>query len=538
MNFTKLSLTIAAIAACCSSYATDNSKGIEFYKAGLTNTAKNIFLNNLKGGAVDSAEACYYLGEIYYDINKPDSASLYYKMGLASNPEYAFNTIGLAKLTLKSNPEEAGKTISAVLKSKTGKKNAALWVAAGEAYFLTGASKEIVQGYIDKAKSINQNYADAYVLEGDMYAAAKDYGNASSLYEQAVYFDPHCYHAYLKGSRIYSSLNIQSSIDMMKKLMEVNPKSPIAVQELAELYYKNGQIGKAKEVYAEHVKSEYSSVADNIRYANILFFAHDYEQSLSFVKEMMLRDPENPVLQRLLMYNLYELKDYTKGLAAAKHFMKTANPNDFITNDYVYAARLLEENNEHQTAVDAYKKALEMDSARIDLYKELESVYEKMVDYPNAINTYGTYINKIGDKVTATDYFNFGKVYYYAGYQLDSTAANKELKLSYYKSADSLFQKVSTMVPDSYLGSFWQGRVNALIDANSELGLAKQYYETAATLLEKDNNNIQSRIECYRYLGYYYYIKEDTANSKIYWNKILALEPTNELALTALKGMQ
>jgi hypothetical protein len=93
------------------------------------------------------------------------------------------------------------------------------------------------------------------------------------------------------------------------------------------------------------------------------------------------------------------------------------------------------------------------------------------------------------------------------------------------------------MIPNKYFGPFWQGRTNAFIDATSEKGLAKQYYEAAATILEKENKP-QLLIECYRYLGYYYYLKKDINNSKIYWNKILVLDPTNELALAALKGMK
>lgn len=45
-------------------------------------------------------------------------------------------------------------------------------------------------------------------------------------------------------------------------------------------------------------------------------------------------------------------------------------------------------------------------------------------------------------------------------------------------------------------------------------------------------------VECYSYLGYYHYLKNEITESKTYWSKILALEPENEVAKKALDGMK
>ena len=45
-------------------------------------------------------------------------------------------------------------------------------------------------------------------------------------------------------------------------------------------------------------------------------------------------------------------------------------------------------------------------------------------------------------------------------------------------------------------------------------------------------------IECYSYLGYYYLLKSDYATSKEYWNKILAIDPTNATANKSLDGIK
>ena len=42
----------------------------------------------------------------------------------------------------------------------------------------------------------------------------------------------------------------------------------------------------------------------------------------------------------------------------------------------------------------------------------------------------------------------------------------------------------------------------------------------------------------YSYLGYYYLLKSDYPTSKEFWNKILAIDPTNATAKKALEGIK
>mgnify|MGYP000802141154 CR=1 FL=1 len=69
---------------------------------------------------------------------------------------------------------------------------------------------------------------------------------------------------------------------------------------------------------------------------------------------------------------------------------------------------------------------------------------------------------------------------------------------------------------------------------------AKPYYEKVAEmLLAKNEPRYNSAlIECYSYLGYYYLLKSDYPVSKEYWNKILAIDPTNATAKKALDGIK
>ena len=112
-------------------------------------------------------------------------------------------------------------------------------------------------------------------------------------------------------------------------------------------------------------------------------------------------------------------------------------------------------------------------------------------------------------------------------------------QLKYYIEADSLFAKVETFSPNSYLGTFWRARVNSAIDKETTLGLAKPFYEKALTILVLDTAKYKKEIsEVYAYLGFYYYIKEDKSTSIEYWKKLLELDPANAKAMEAINALE
>ncbi|MEG2071273.1 MAG: hypothetical protein RR034_07870, partial [Bacteroidales bacterium] len=112
----------------------------------------------------------------------------------------------------------------------------------------------------------------------------------------------------------------------------------------------------------------------------------------------------------------------------------------------------------------------------------------------------------------------------------------------YLAQANQSFDTVIQRVPTGYTGYLWKARTNSLLDPDSEMGLAKPYYEkTIEILIEKKESTPiinNSLIEAYSYLGYYYYLKNDNANTLVYWNKVLELDPKNTNANAVLKTLK
>ena len=67
----------------------------------------------------------------------------------------------------------------------------------------------------------------------------------------------------------------------------------------------------------------------------------------------------------------------------------------------------------------------------------------------------------------------------------------------------------------------------------------KLEFDKILALLEKKADASKPLIiECESYLGYYHFLQKDYEQSKVYWNKILTLDPENETAKQALQGLQ
>lgn len=521
---------------CPAVYAAD-AQGIAYYNAGFPESAKELLLKDINISATANAETCYYLGNIYFEENKSDSATYYYNKGLTLEAENPCCLIGLAKLQIKDNPDAATDRFEHILKGKNKKKPDIL-VAVGRAYMDNKQLDKALE-YAELAKKQNPKFSAAYILEGDILIDKKDIGNACSRYEQAIYFNSACKEAYIKYARAYSGVNPELAIEMLQKLKAQDPSFLLADKELADVYYATGQYRKAIEAYDSYQNSGFCSDADFAKYATTLYLAKDYVRSLNMAVQGLQKNPDNLLLKRLLMYDDFELKKYKEGLdAAQKFFDKPTNP-DYVYLDHLYYGRLLKANEQMNKSVSELEAALKMDSTKIEIWKELSETHEKMNNYDKAIAAYSSYMEASGQKTEVADLFSLGRLYYYAGSELENISENQGKRQEVLAKADSIFALVVDKVPDNYLGSFWRARTNSLLDPETAAGLAKPYYEAALAILSsKPDANKSLQVECNSYLGYYYFIKNDYPESKVYWNKILELDPTNETAQKALAGIK
>ena len=171
--------------------------------------------------------------------------------------------IARAAALITTDPEAAEGAFEELLKGKN-KKNVALLVDIGKAYLKEGEVKTAKE-YADRAKEIDKEYAQAYVLSGDVALVQKDVNLASSEYNQAIYFDEDCCEAYLKYADVYQSVNPQLSVDMLLRLQVKIPDDIRVDRMLGKVYYDMGEYGKAISAYGDYMDEGTIQLALNSR---------------------------------------------------------------------------------------------------------------------------------------------------------------------------------------------------------------------------------------------------------------------------------
>lgn len=541
--FAALTLIAATVTAA---FASDYKDGIEYFKAGQIENAKTILERTINDATTDKAEAYYYLGEIAFLNGDVDTAAKYYADGLAINPEYRFNLIGQGKIQLMSDPKAAAKTFKEATKGYKKEALAPLNLAIAKAYYETATPG--YDKYLNNARKNDSQLADIYVFQGDVFANEGDKGQAAGYYEMAKNFNPNCVEAYIKYCHVYFEINSQMAIAMLEELNELAPGSALAQRELAEAYYKDKQYTRAAAAYEHYVANPNHFEEDRVRLATLLFYGKRFDESYALAQEILANDADNFVLNRIVMYNLYEMGKFEDAVVVGKKFiaLPAGEKYVFIARDYkCYGDALMKVKN-HIEAADAYSKAYDVEN-QADYLVDASGAYEAASRYSDATALYEKYLESVGEEATINDYFNYGRACYRMG--MADTIGGEALLLR----ADELFSTVIEKKPDNYLGYQWRARAAAARDPETTMGYAEPYYKQAIEALdailagaEPSKAQKAAYIECYKYLGFYNYLKayaepakanEYKEQTRYYWEKMLEFDPQNAEIIEALETL-
>jgi len=516
--------------------------------------------------AQDPDISYYFLGEIALRKNNSTEAGNYYEKGIQAVGEALFCRIGKMKLDLKSNPEELKKNIKAI--TNKNKKNVPLLLAAAQAYLDNNLPGEVAN-VLSMARSANKAYPYIYIFEGDMLKEKGEAGNAATQYEQAINFDPKCAVAYVKNSLVYESIAATTAINTLKSGLEANPESTLIRKYLARSYYKNGFYEQAITEYELLNRTGALQSEDARNYAASLYFAGKYNEALTSLNNIISKEPDHPVINRLLMYTHDKLKNYDEVIATGKKFFSLpAGENiNYLITDYTVLADALMAKGQIDEAVKAYEKAVAIEPVQPTLSREIATKLAGTDRTADAAAFYQKYINALPNE-DASDYLQLGIYYYRTAGKFSAKVATAEKNQSgttpnsgqsateptltvlkdsmaqYVSKADEAFAKVIELAPDSYQGYYWRANANTLLDPDLSKGLANNDYLKMIDLLvtSGDKDNQSKLIEAYRYFSIYYLYQFDVNKqadnknkAKEYAIKVLELKPDDD---TSLKIME
>ncbi len=531
--------------------------------------AKKI-LKTLINSDADSGKNFFVLGNLYLTQKIEDSAKIYFDKGLTAKKNANFNYIGLGQMALNNN--DAIKSNENFNKAQIDmkRKDFEEFLYIGRA-FLNAENPNYKSAllFLNKAKAIQPNDAQVLLSLGDAYYGDGNINEAYSAYRNAYDANSSVLRAKLQlGVITKGSKAFQEAKSAFENILTIDPNYGPAYRELAETYYVwslndkdnyKAYNKKAIDYYEKYMTMTDYSLDSRMRHADFLILTKDYAALEKEANEMKKLDKVNPRILRYLGYSAFENGNNDEAITALNDFLKTPNAKP-IGRDYLYlgmaktdkalttttGADAAEVHVVDQTLFSAgvadMLKGVQMDPAMANelndigkiffdkkLYNEAAAIYEVATSNPNSQNF-------------LYDNFYLGYALYFGNVNLPE---GEKINPIVVEKASKAFENVIAVSPTTQDAYIYKARVNSLLENNAEAQakMVKNYEEFIRVVTEKGQEEVDKPANQAKFVEAYtnmatYYVTTDKAKAKELYQKALAIEPTNEVALARLKALK
>ena len=500
----------------------------------------------------NTGKASFLLGNIYLTQSVEDSAKIFFDKGLTADGG-KINNIGLGQLDLnKGDAASAKAKFDQVLKDLK-KKDVEEYVYVAKAYM--NADKPDYKSAIavlTKAKAANPTNAYVNLALGDAYYGDKNQNEAYSAYRSAYQADSSLIRAkmqlgvLLKGAKAYTE-----AVKAFDEVVGLNANYGPVYRELAETYYLwannvpktyTENIQKALGFYEKYMSLTDYSLSSRMRHADFLILARDYKALEKEANEMQKLDKVNPRILRYLGYSAYENGNPDAAITALNEFINKGS-NKVISGDYFYLglATVKKSVGADMKTVDPtllasgianVKKAVDAEPSLANALNEIGKKYftDKLYDVSAAI--FEVAISNPNSKNFLEDNIYYGL----AVYTVNRSKEVKDRDMASLQKADLAMDAVIVASP-TYLESYlYKARINSSLEKDDVMAATyQQYLDLVLAKGEEEVTKNKAKVtESYNSIAAFY-ANTDKAKAKEFFNKTLALDPTNSYALDSLK---
>lgn len=515
-------------------------------------------LNTLTKNDPENGENFFFLGNLYLTTGpiyiRPDyvdSAKVAFNKGIAADAKYPLNYVGLGAIDLANNASPAANFEKAIDLTKRKDHTTELYI--GRAY-VHAPKPMITEGlvHLEKAKELDDKDAQLYLVMGDAYRAQERNSEAFSAYRNAFSIDNTFLRSKIELGKInkLSKAYPESSAEF-NSVIAINPNYAPAYRELAETYFGwaltsqreyDGRIKEALAYYEKYMDLTDRSLESRLRHADFLYLAKDFKALEVEANAMAKLDKVNPRVLRYLAYSAFENGNYTASANALKDFIAKVEPSRLISQDYLYLGRAqMKDTTQLDAGMANIVKSVSMDSTNAAVMSEIGQDLYKARKYEEAAKAYEIAI--LNPERALLDYYYLGTAYYFNYGALRN--AEKEPSKELLVKADSSFSYLLERSPTTQVGWKYRGRINRLMDdENDSKGLAVPFYEKFVDLVTVEKPELAEKstsdlIEAYNYLGSVAARRDgDNVKAKEYFDKVLALDPSNVTATQAVKAIE
>ena len=502
-----------------------------------------------------NGKAAFFLGNVYLKQNIEDSAKIYFQKGLTASESAKWNYIGLGQIDLNNSNTIAAQTNFDLAAKDLKKKDIEEYIYIAKAYM--NADKpdfKTALTYLNKAKAINPTDANVQLGLGDAYYGDKNQNESYAAYRNAFQTDASLIRAkmqlgvLLKGAKSYTEA-VKAYDNVIATDINYGP----VYRELAETYYYwgnnepkkyNEYIQKALSYYEKYMSLTDYSLTSRMRHADFLILAKDYKALEVEANKMKELDKVNPRILRYLGYSAYENGNTDVAIKSLEDFIGNGS-NKIIARDYLYLglSKLKKSNNTETKTVDQIvfdagvadiKKSVQMEITMTNDLSEVGKKFYEQKLFKQASAIYEIATSNATSKNYLLDNFYLGNSLYYNNTRKDVVKPDPiELQ-----KADAAFGKVIEASPTTQDAYIFRARTNRLLE-NEEM-IIKYYEEYLKVVTEKGEEEVTKNktkfIESYNNIAASY-ANSDVTKAREYFNKTLALDPTNEYATSSLKSL-
>jgi len=515
--------------------------------------AKSIF-KNLTGTQPTNAENYFYFGDLYLNINLPDSAKLAFQKGIAIDPKFTLNYVGLGAVNLFEKNTSAAQANFVLATAEMRKKDFKEYIYVGKA-FTYEASRDLPKAYqwFDKAKETGDKDLELHIALGNAYKADKKNSEAVGAYQRALNIQSNLPRVEVNIGEIWTqAYNFELAETTLKGVISKDPNFGPAFRALAENYYRWGSqfpnkradlLPKAQQNYSKYLDLTDRSVESRYRYLIFLLNASDYptleKEAAEFIQQYGTKNPEFALAQRFLGYAYIENDKALDGAKYLNNFMTGVDAKRVIADDYLYLGKAYQIQKQDSLAIINFIKGYDLDTTNTKVLNSIAKSYFSSKKFGKAAEYYRKLANLPEASYADKFYLGYADYFYYATELANKPNVDQALVTKTLLEADSVFTFVGEKAKsgDAYL---YLARVEYYLEPTDALKKAANAYDKFIeyTLLKPTQTATDKKnmIEAYSYLGAAY-IKTDKAKAKDYFEKALVLSPGDVKIKEALRAI-
>ena len=503
----------------------------------------------------ENGKANFLLGTVYLKQSVQDSAKMYFDKSASSKEMARFGNIGLAQLDLdKGDAVAAQAKFDAVMKDLR-KKDLEELIYIGKAYINSSkpnAAKAVE--VLNKAKDLSPLDANVQLALGDAHFAnktASDFqSSAYSAYRNAYNTDATLIRGKMQQGVLLKYQNFTQAVENFNEVLGLNANYGPAYRELAEIYYFWGRkdkrkfdeyVKKALGYYEDYMKNTDYSLSSRMRHADFLIQAKDYKAVEVEAEAMKKLDKVNPRILLYLGYAALENGNIDVALNSISEFVsKPTNriiPSDYFTLARAYLAKGTSADGKTTTpemltnAITNFKKAVELEPSFVNDLGDLGKKQFSQKNYAVAASILELGIENPKSENKLSDNLYYGISTYLDNASKEVPLRNKESLAKADKSMDAVIVGDANY-QDAY---YYKAKINDMVDNNQVMAETYQKFIDIVTAkgAEEVTKNKSKFTQAYNGIGSYY-ADVDKVKAKEFFNKTLALDPTNEYATKSL----